>query len=134
MDTDKNKFNPIECNDNDVISFGKNTFKIERITTAVNKSSNQALANQIKNILNAQKVNIQRTGSDSWFQEGSDSWFQEGIDCEILTLGAKEWRKGKMKFKLSVEFYIEEEDTINNDTSTESPLDDIRRKISEATS
>jgi hypothetical protein len=42
--------------------------------------------------------------------------------------------KGKMKFKLSVEFYVEAEETINNDTTTESPLDDIRRQISELSS
>ncbi|WP_088242112.1 KGK domain-containing protein [Calothrix rhizosoleniae] len=127
MDTDNKKLNPIECNDNDVISFGEDTFKIEKVRTAVKKSSNQGLANQLKNLLNSQRVTIEAVSSSNWFQEG--------IDCEILTLGATKWRKGKMKFKLSVEFYVEEEeDNTSSETTAESPLDDIRRKINEATS
>ena len=78
-------------------------------------------------MLNSQRVTIEAVSSSNWFQEG--------IDCEILTLGATKWRKGKMKFKLSVEFYVEEEeDNTSSETTAESPLDDIRRKINEATS
>ena len=126
MNTNNKKLNPIKCNDNDVISFGDNTFKINRLRTAVNKSCNQGLINQLYNVLNSQRVTIEASVSSHWFGEG--------IDCEILTLGATKWRKGKMKFKLSVEFYIEKEEDISSETTTESPLDDIRRQISEATS
>ncbi|MDJ0798161.1 MAG: KGK domain-containing protein [Calothrix sp. MO_167.B12] len=128
MDTENNhNFKSIQCNDNDVVCFGEDTFKIDRLRTAVNRISNQGLVNQLKNLLNTQRVNIQAAASSIWFQEG--------IDCEILTLGANHWRKGKMKFKLSVEFYVEEEeDNTSSETTAESPLDDIRRKISEATS
>jgi hypothetical protein len=128
MDIDNKKNRQIECNDNDVISFGENTFRIERLKTAVNKSSNQELAYRLNNHLNSQQVNIQQSNADF------ANWFEEGVDCEILTLGANEWRKGKMKFKLSVEFYVEAEETINNDTTTESPLDEIRRKLDGMTS
>lgn len=58
--------------------------------------------------------------------------FKEGIDVQILNLGSKSWKRGKLKFKLSVEFYVEEED--REIKEPESPLDDLRRKINEATS
>ena len=128
MDTENNdNLSSIKCNDKDVISFGDDTFKIDRLRTAVNLISNQGLANQLKNLLNAQRVNISASTSSNWFKEG--------INCEILTLGATKWRKGKMKFKLSLEFYVEEEeDNTTSETIAESPLDDIRRQISETTS
>ncbi|MEH1945490.1 MAG: KGK domain-containing protein [Nostoc sp.] len=55
----------------------------------------------------------------------------------MLTLGSPSWKKGKVKIKISVEFYIEEEDlqitNSNNSeiTEPESPLDDLRRMIQE---
>ena len=64
-------------------------------------------------------------------------WFGEGIDCEILQLGSTNWQKGKVKIKLSVEFYAEEDLPINNSenikiTEPESPLDDLRRLINKS--
>ncbi len=128
MDTENNdNLQPIKCNNNDVVSFGENTFKIDKLRTAVRKSCHQELVNQLHNSLNYHKVDV----STSFY----DHWFHEGIDCEILTLDANHWRKGKMKFKLSVEFYVEEEeDNTSSETTAESPLDDIRRQINEATS
>ncbi len=127
MDTDNNdNLSPIRCKNNDIISIGENTFKIDKLRTAVRKSCNQKIVNQLHENLNYHKVDIETSSYDHWFQEG--------VDCEILTLGATKWRKGKMKFKLSLEFYVEEEeDNTSNETTEESPLDDIRRQISEAT-
>lgn len=65
------------------------------------------------------------------------NWFQKGIDCEILTIGSQSWKKGKVKIKISLEFYVEEEDVqitnSNNSqiTEPESPLDDLRRMINQ---
>jgi hypothetical protein len=55
------------------------------------------------------------------------------MDAEILNLGSKSWKKGKLKFKLSVEFYVEEEE-IEEIKEPESPLDDLRRMINDTTS
>ncbi|MDJ0616844.1 MAG: KGK domain-containing protein [Calothrix sp. MO_192.B10] len=127
MNADNKKLKPIECNDNDVVCFGENIFKIDKLITAVRKLCNQELVNQLYNLLSSRQIDVEA--------RSYEKWFHKGIDCEILTLGANHWRKGKMKFKLSVEFYVEEEeDNTSSETTAESPLDDIRRKISEATS
>ncbi|MCV3215189.1 hypothetical protein OGM63_17000 [Plectonema radiosum NIES-515] len=36
--------------------------------------------------------------------------FMQEVYCEVLNLGSKGWKKGKLRFKISVEFYLEEED------------------------
>jgi hypothetical protein len=54
-----------------------------------------------------------------WTEEKLD-WFSEGIDCEVIKADGKGWQKGKVRIIL--EFAPDE---------PESPLDDIRRKISE---
>ncbi|MDJ0735246.1 MAG: KGK domain-containing protein [Nostocaceae cyanobacterium] len=121
------EFKPLECNDDDVISFGENTYKIDRLKAALNKSSNNNLAYNLNQQLNGYRVLI---GS-----KPSQTWFNEGIDCKILTLGSKRWRKGKVKFKLSFEFYVEEDETDNNQNSNnsepESSLDELRQQINQ---
>ena len=65
-----------------------------------------------------------------------ESIFNDGVNCEILQLGSQTWKKGKMRIKVTVEFYAEED---NVDISTnqaninqpESPLDDLRRMINQ---
>ncbi|MFM2063918.1 MAG: hypothetical protein RLZZ507_3589 [Cyanobacteriota bacterium] len=118
------KLKLIECNDDDVIEFGNKTYKVSKMRQAVNESSNQPLAYALQRELSNKGVKIN--------QKPSDNWFEKGIDCEFLNLGSKSWKKGKVKLKLSVEFYVEEEDTEIKEP--ESPLDDLRRKINEATS
>lgn len=71
------------------------------------------------------------------YDQALRAWFNEGIDCEILTLGSQTWKKGKVRIKISVEFDIEDDvNTTNSQNSEiiqpESPLEDLRRMISEA--
>ena len=54
-------------------------------------------------------------------------------DCEILSVGGKDWKKGKLKVELTVKFYPDEPEVQEVLTSNkqevnqaESPLDDIR--------
>jgi KGK domain len=49
-------------------------------------------------------------------------WINEGIECELLNLGAKKWRKGKIRIKVSFEFFSDD---------PESPLDDIQQSMAE---
>lgn len=51
-------------------------------------------------------------------QSAWDGWAGEGVPCEILQLGAKGWRKGKVRMRIELEFCPDE---------PESPLDDIRQ-------
>ncbi|PSF33603.1 hypothetical protein C7H19_19630 [Aphanothece hegewaldii CCALA 016] len=55
-------------------------------------------------------------------------WFAQGVECSILQLGSQKWVKGKIKIKITVDFYPDE--TIKN-SSLESPsiLDDLRQTI-----
>jgi hypothetical protein len=48
-------------------------------------------------------------------------WFENGIDCEILNLGSEEWKKAKVKVKLTIEFYVESEEIeeISNNNNSE---------------
>jgi ATP-dependent protease HslVU (ClpYQ) ATPase subunit len=122
-------FKAIECNDGDVLDFGDKTYKIAKFRQAMDTSFNSKLEDTFNEELSRQEVEIK--------DSPNMNWFQKGIDCEILTLGSQSWKKGKVKIKTSVEFYIEEEDVkitnSNNSeiTEPESPLDDLRRMIHE---
>ncbi|MEH2263701.1 KGK domain-containing protein [Nostoc sp.] len=124
-------FKPIECNDGDVLDFGDDIYKVAKFKKAMNTSSNYSLECTLNQELSSQQVKIKQS------QNANFNWFQKGIDCQILTLGSQRWKKGKVKIKISVEFYIEEEDVeitnSNNSeiTEPESPLDDLCRMINE---
>ncbi|MFN6461855.1 MAG: KGK domain-containing protein [Nostoc sp. DedVER02] len=124
-------FKPIECKDGDVLDFGDDIYKVAKFKKAINTSSNYSLECTLNQELSRQGVEIKQS------QNANLNWFQKGIDCEILTVGSQSWKKGKVKIKISVEFYIEEEDiqitNSNNSeiTEPESPLDDLRRMIHE---
>jgi hypothetical protein len=52
-------------------------------------------------------------------------WIDEGVDCEVLNLGANQWKKGKVRIKISFEFCPDEPEI----SEYESPLDEIRREM-----
>ena len=63
-------------------------------------------------------------------------WGGSGTDCEILKASGKGWKKGKIKFELTVKFYPDESEIDELPTSdkqklnqTESTLDDIRLRM-----
>lgn len=58
----------------------------------------------------------------------------DGVDANILRIGSQGWKKGKIKLKLTLEFYPDEpEETTSIDDAeinqTSSPLDDIRQMM-----
>ncbi|MBD2458918.1 KGK family protein [Nostoc sp. FACHB-87] len=119
-------FKPIECNDDDVVEIKDNIYKISKIKSGVSQSSNENLSYSLEQELGEKSVDFP---SCNYFSD-------EGIDCKILTLGSQNWKKGKIKFKLSIEFYIEEDVEINNSqdldvAEVESSLDELRRKLQE---
>jgi hypothetical protein len=94
------------------------------------------MARELQNHLRNGSVNI----GDNCFLNGNvrtyAKLFEPGIDCEILAVGAKEWKKGKVKIKMSFEFYLEDDESDDNSTMSESeinqsksPLDDLREKL-----
>lgn len=135
----EDNFKPIECNDGDVFSFpGDATFKVGNFKEKVHKAFGQSVGNQFTHDLIAQKVNIDPAKLHPKGHQGTvQAWFNEGLDCEILILGSQNWKKGKIKIDVNVEFYIEEDDieiASIEKNQPESPLDDLRRMINEETS
>ena len=121
----------IDCNDDDVLEFGDNVYKVSRLKKAMKKSINASLARTLYDQFASFGIDI-----DSFVFE---NWFAQGIDCKILHLGSQSWKKGKVKFQVSIEFYIEEdaertESEHSEITEPESPLDDLRRMIKEGDS
>jgi len=114
-------FKSINCNDDDVLEIGDYTYKISRFIQALNQAVNSDLAYKLQQELNENGVIIE--------YRHSERWFTEGLDCKILNLGSPSWKKGKLKFNINVEFYIEEE--LETSNKPESPLDDLRRLIKE---
>ncbi|MEA5579416.1 KGK domain-containing protein, partial [Anabaena sp. UHCC 0451] len=121
-------FKLIECNDDDAIECNDWTYKVGKLKQSLeNLGNNTNFLRALWDGLREQKIYyVERSG---YYVTES---FKEGIDVKILNLGSKSWKKGKLKFKLSIEFCLEEETPEIKEP--ESPLDDLRRKINEATS
>ena len=121
-----------DCNDDDVLSFDDVTFKVGTFKRALTKSLDNNLGNQISYHLSANGVKIPDSVLNPYRQNTSHvRWFHRGMDCEILNLGAKNWKKGKVKIKVSVEFYIEDQTDNLEISEPESPLDDLRRMMNQ---
>jgi len=127
-----------DCGDDDVLSFGDVTFKVSKFKTAVNQSFNSRMGSQLSSELNSQEVRINHAVSPNNNYDEYAKWFKDGIDCEILNLGSKSWKKGKVKIKISLEFYAEEQETEETGSSNqpeiippESPLDDLRQMLNQ---
>ncbi|MEQ9480751.1 KGK domain-containing protein [Coleofasciculus sp. F4-SAH-05] len=135
----ENNLSLSKCDDNDVLDFGGDTFRVKKLKQALDKSLDADIGDRINNNLVDNGVNIDETilrPNDEY--EEYTRWFSEGVDCEILQLGANRWKKGKVKIKVSFEFYTEEPEDGNKDTSDnpkvdppESPLDDLRQRINQ---
>jgi hypothetical protein len=132
------KFSLQNCDEDDVLSFGDDTFKVSKFKRAVKRAFGHDLGIQFYNQLSSYH-GIKIDGAiiaPKGVNEPYARWFNDGIDCEILQLGSKGWRKGKIRIKLSVEFYIEEdsEQLVSEPSEIElpeSPLDDLRQMINQ---
>lgn len=129
-----------DCNDDDVLSFGEDTFKVSKFKKAINGAFGNNLGHQLNGQLSSyQGIRINDSIlAPKGVNEPYARWFRDGIDCEILNLGSKGWKKGKVRIKVSVEFYVKEQEdseTIESDaleiSPPESPLDDLRQMINQ---
>lgn len=131
-----NGFEPLNFNDNDILSFGDVTYKVDKFQQAVNKSFGYLMGRTLTSELQSSGIHIQ-SSSRSWTSEDYKNWFSNGVNFEVLNIGSKNWKKGKVKIKFSLEFYVENE-IIETDNSNEPKiseeqaiLDEIRRLICE---
>ena len=126
------------CDEDDVLSFGDDTFKVSKFRKAVNGAFGNNLGNQFYSQLSSYQ-GIKIDGAilaPKGINEPYARWFNDGIDCEILQLGSKGWQKGKVRIKVSVEFYVEEDSQQLVSESSgielpESPLDDLRQMMNQ---
>ncbi len=117
-----------KCSDNDVLFFYSGTMlKLGKFKQLVSSTF------CYKNVVTAIEQRFITEESKLYFNE---NWYTKGTDCEILKIGAKDWQKGKVRIRVSVEFIPDEpeiEETAEI-TLPESPLDDIRRTINQENS
>lgn len=118
------RFNPLdsEYTDNDsVVSFPspRCTFKVDELWSAVQVAFGKAGFNELVN----------RLRERGRIPEIWEDWSIQGVDCEVLKLGARSWRKGKLKIKVSLEFCPDEPDIAEISASNQSELDVLRKAM-----
>ena len=107
-----------ECGDDDVLAFNADLVKVGKFRDLVKFAFNDP--NQIPDTL----FGLLRT--NGVYINPQDA-FGKGLDGEILKIGAKGWQKGKLRIKVSLEFYPDEPEI----SEPESPLDDLRQMINQ---
>jgi hypothetical protein len=113
-----NSFLPNYGDDDVCSSYENEMFKVGKLRQTIKQAFRGSVQKALNEVLNSYKLHFNTSQKD---------WLGDGIDCEILKIGAKGWQKGKIKIRVSVEFYPGEPEI----TEPESPLDDIRRMINE---
>jgi hypothetical protein len=129
-------FNLSDCADEDIISFGEFLYKVGKLRRVLKDSGDRWMGQQLSHKLQSLSVKI----DDDCFRNDNvrecEKLFEPGIDCEILAVGAKEWKKGKVKIKMSFEFYLEDDESDDDSAmskseinQSKSPLDDLREQL-----
>ena len=122
MNTDNN-FQHFEHKDsNAVISFSnETTFKVSKLMEKLNIFF-------IKSILNELPEKLNKAGLGSPPNYGGT--LNKSVDAEILEPKSGEWKKGKVRMRVVLEFCPDEPEEIkDNSTGQVNSLDDIRQAI-----
>jgi hypothetical protein len=123
---------PYDCGDDDVIAFGESMYRSSKLRKAIEQSFDGSVGRAIDQKLRQNGIEIptRMIGSTRLANEHCQ-WFEDGIGCEILDLDTRTWRKGQVKLKVSVEFFVEEPeqrllppDTPPENVSTRNSSDD----------
>jgi hypothetical protein len=113
----------LPLNDNDCIEFENNkAIRFGKFKSAMG-DLNEMIQDEFerKNLKFSEK---KYTGNHPVY---SQNFLEEGVPCEILKVNSSGWKKGKLKIRVSVEFYPDEPEAIDPPAS---PLDDIRQNMS----
>jgi hypothetical protein len=104
-----NNLIPYDCGDDDVIAFGEAMFRSGKLKRAIGQSFDGSVGRAIDQKLrqNGLEIPIRMIGSTRLANEHCQ-WFDEGISCEILDLATRQWCKGKVRVRVSVEFFVED--------------------------
>jgi KGK domain len=104
-----NNLTPYDCGDDDVIAFGEAMFRAGKLKKTIDQSFDGSVGRAIDQKLrqNGLEIPVRMIGSTRLANEHCQ-WFEEGINCEILDLATRRWRKGKVRVQVSVEFLLED--------------------------
>ncbi len=127
----ENWIDVMDFNEDDVFSFPE-LFKVDKIRKAVNQASHtDSVVEALIYSLSFKEVSINKIDN----LRPPNILFNKGIDCEILRIGAKGWKKGRLRLKLqvAVEFCPDEPDAEKTPeiSQSESPLDALRKMINQ---
>jgi hypothetical protein len=100
---------PYDCGDDDVIAFGEAMFRAGKLKKTIDQSFDGSVGRAIDQKLRQNGLEIpSRIIGSSRLANEHCQWFEEGINCEILDLATRRWRKGKVRVKVAVEFMLED--------------------------
>ncbi|GBE90553.1 KGK domain-containing protein [Nostoc cycadae] len=134
-----------EANDDEVLEFGSLLCKLGKFKQIINSALSQNLSRIINDKLKEEGLNLKvryatgRRNSDGTnkYELTEPNWYKGDVNCQILKIGTnKGWQNGKFRIKIILEFCADEAEIeqIPEITKSESPLDDLRRKIDEVDS
>ncbi|MTJ52458.1 KGK domain protein [Anabaena sp. UHCC 0253] len=118
----------LDLGDSFLCKFGK--FK-ESLISAISYNGLN-FSDKINESLKGRGIQVKWLGV-KWY----DANWTEDVKCKILKINSKGWQDARFRIKISVEFEIDEPEIEEENTEIqepESPLDDLRRKINDATS
>jgi len=125
----EDKFQILDAEQGDIIiAFDTANFRLSQLVSAMStllmKDNQQLLDKELKNIGCVPLPYV----------ENNNDWINKGISCEILK-PSENWQEGKARIKVTLEFCPNEPEIKKTPEikEPESPLDDLRRKINEAT-
>ena len=116
-----NKFQQIEHeNSQAVISFeNETTFKVSVLVSKINQFFIQLVLNKL-----AEQLKQSGLGIPPNYKGSCEKW-KNSVEAEILEPTSGEWKKGKMRMRVILEFCPNEPEEIQDNNS----LDDIRQTI-----
>ena len=121
------------CSEKSAISFDGKIYKVEEIAKVIRELKPSLGRFILGSFQKADKQIYPDTSQESG-QADYGSYFEEGIHFEILQPGSEEWVKGRMRLKMSLEFVIDQPDSLDAETQSDvaesangSPLDAIRQ-------
>lgn len=116
-----------EYGDDDVLMFQETMFKVVKFRKAIENAFNSYLPQHLQSSLANNSINIT-----------TKNCFGDGMNCEVLKINSKGWKKGKVRIRVSLEFCPDEPDVeeipVSNQleiNQPESPLDDIRQMMNQ---
>ena len=141
------ELNITDFNEDDILAFEsasseERLVKASKFKQAVDEVLDCLVKNAFANSVDPQNLRIytdlnldaSSTYNQAVFILGQNHEQEEGVDCKVFRLGSTGWQKGKVKLSFSLNFIPDESEPekLLSVGQSESPLDDIRQMLNEA--